>query len=80
MDVDVSLEWIGFGGRPTVDLATLAQLQRFHMNAVPFENLDIALGTEPAARYRFERVDFALADFAAISAALQRDDIGELPV
>ena len=38
------LEWIGFGGRPEVDFATLAQLQRLHMTAVPFENLSITRG------------------------------------
>jgi len=38
------LEWIGFGGRPEIDFATLAQLQRLHMTAVPFENLSITRG------------------------------------
>ncbi len=44
MDVSAYLEWIGFGGTPAVDLETLAQLQRLHMTAVPFENLDITKG------------------------------------
>ncbi len=44
VDVDGYLEWIGYGGTPTVDLATLTELQQLHMTAVPFENLDIALG------------------------------------
>ena len=45
-DVDVPgyLEWIGFGGTPGVDLATLVELHELHMTAVPFENLSIALG------------------------------------
>ena len=46
LDVDVSayLEWIGFGGTPRIDLATLTELQQTHLTAVPFENLDVALG------------------------------------
>lgn len=44
VDVAAYLDRIGFGGTPTVDLATLTDLQRLHMTAVPFENLDIALG------------------------------------
>ena len=43
-DVDEYLEWIGFGGTPRVDYATLARLQRLHMTAVPFENLFITQG------------------------------------
>ncbi len=44
MDVGEYLEWIGFGGTPQVDLATLTQLQQLHMTAVPFENLSITQG------------------------------------
>jgi N-hydroxyarylamine O-acetyltransferase len=44
MDPAEYLEWIGFGGTPQVDHATLAQLQRLHMTAVPFENLFITQG------------------------------------
>ncbi len=44
-DVDEYLAWIGFGGTPSVDLATLTTLQRLHMTAVPFENLSITQGT-----------------------------------
>ncbi len=44
IDVDAYLEWIGFGGSPAVDLATLTELQQLHMTAVPFENLDIVAG------------------------------------
>ena len=44
LDVDAYLEWIGFAGAQTNDLATLAELQRRHMTAVPFENLAITQG------------------------------------
>ncbi len=44
VDVAEYLDWIGFGGTPTVDRATLAHLQRLHMTAVPFENLSITQG------------------------------------
>jgi N-hydroxyarylamine O-acetyltransferase len=45
IDVAAYLEWIGFGRTPHVDLATLTELQQLHMTAVPFENLDVALGS-----------------------------------
>lgn len=45
LDVEAYLEWLGFGGTPRVDLATLTELQQLHLSAVPFENLSIALGT-----------------------------------
>jgi N-hydroxyarylamine O-acetyltransferase len=35
---------IGFRGVPGPDLATLSELQRTHVRAVPFENLDVQLG------------------------------------
>jgi N-hydroxyarylamine O-acetyltransferase len=35
------LSRIGFEGEPSADLATLKPLQRLHLLAVPFENLDI---------------------------------------
>jgi N-hydroxyarylamine O-acetyltransferase len=44
IDVDGYLERIGFDGKPEPDGATLRQLQRAHMLAVPFENLDIHVG------------------------------------
>lgn len=44
MDANAYLDWIGFGGTPAVDLATLTALQRLHMTAVPFENLYITQG------------------------------------
>ena len=50
VDVGAYLERIGFDGSPSVDLATLAELQRRHMTTVPFENLDIALGTGDGER------------------------------
>lgn len=54
-DADAYLDWIGFGGTPTVDLATLTTLQRLHMTAVPFENLSITRGihvpTDAASAY-----------------------------
>jgi N-hydroxyarylamine O-acetyltransferase len=55
MDADAYLDWIGFGGTPAVDLATLTALQRLHMTAVPFENLFITqgihVGTDAAASF-----------------------------
>lgn len=44
MNIDEYLEWIGFGGTPALDFPTLAQLQRLHMTAVPFENLFVTQG------------------------------------
>ncbi len=43
-DVDAYLHRIGLSERPPVDVAGLATLQRHHLTAVPFENLDIAAG------------------------------------
>jgi N-hydroxyarylamine O-acetyltransferase len=37
------LERIGFGGTARPDLETLRELQRVHVRAVPFENLDVQL-------------------------------------
>lgn len=47
-DVDVAryLDRIGHRGPTDVSLATLSALQRAHMTAVPFENLDVASGVE----------------------------------
>ena len=45
IDVAAYLERIGFVRTPHVDFATLAELQQLHMTAVPFENLDVALGS-----------------------------------
>lgn len=41
------LERIGFSGTPVAEYATLAQLQRLHLAAIPFENLDAQLGRPP---------------------------------
>lgn len=41
------LERIGFSGTPVADFATLAELQRLHLSAIPFENLDALLGRPP---------------------------------
>ncbi len=41
MNVGAYLDRIGFTARPTLDLQTLAALQRHHMTAVPFENLHV---------------------------------------
>ena len=48
MDVTDYLARIDFDGPVSVDLATLSRLQRRHMTAVPFENLDIAVNLDPA--------------------------------
>jgi len=47
VDVDVGryLARIGYDGPVTVGLATLEALQRAHMTAVPFENIDVYAGT-----------------------------------
>jgi N-hydroxyarylamine O-acetyltransferase len=44
MDIHLYLARIGFSGKVTPNTETLKQLQTAHMQAVPFENLDIALG------------------------------------
>ena len=44
VDVDRYLQRIGFTGTPRTDLVTLTALQRAHMTAVAFENLDIVFG------------------------------------
>jgi len=45
MDVDAYLRRIGYDGPREPSTATLRQLHRRHLFAVPFENLDIPLGT-----------------------------------
>ncbi|HET6849122.1 MAG TPA: arylamine N-acetyltransferase [Gaiellales bacterium] len=56
MDADRYLERIGYEGGRDPSPRTLAALQRAHMLAVPFENLDIQLGRrlvlDPEANYR----------------------------
>ena len=44
VDVPGYLERLGYDGVPSLDLPSLTRLQQLHMTAVPFENLDIALG------------------------------------
>jgi len=42
------LERLGVGARPgAVDARTLAELQRAHVAAIPYENLDIVRGAPP---------------------------------
>jgi N-hydroxyarylamine O-acetyltransferase len=43
-DLDAYLRRINFNGRPGADLATLRALHRAHIDAIPFENLDIQMG------------------------------------
>jgi N-hydroxyarylamine O-acetyltransferase len=40
-DTTAYLDRIGFDGEPAIDRATLEALQRAHLTAVPFENLDV---------------------------------------
>ncbi|MFB6839436.1 arylamine N-acetyltransferase [Streptomyces sp. NPDC056361] len=48
LDLDAYLARIGYevgrDGEPAVDLRTLTALHRAHVRAIPFENLDVALG------------------------------------
>ncbi|GAA3390006.1 arylamine N-acetyltransferase [Streptomyces roseoviridis] len=44
LDLDAYLARIGYSGARTADLATLRAVQRAHVSAIPFENLDVALG------------------------------------
>lgn len=53
MELSAYLDRIGFEGRPVPDRATLEAVQRLHLLAIPYENLDVQLGrpltTSPAA-------------------------------
>jgi N-hydroxyarylamine O-acetyltransferase len=53
MDLAAYFDRIGYSGPRTPELATIEQLMRAHTAAIPFENLDVQLGTpiriEPAA-------------------------------
>jgi N-hydroxyarylamine O-acetyltransferase len=55
MDLDAYLDRIGFAGTARPDRATLDAIQRLHMLAIPYENLDVQLGrartTDPAAAF-----------------------------
>lgn len=44
MELSAYLDRIGFDGVPAPDLATLRVLQRSHLSAIPYENLDVQLG------------------------------------
>jgi N-hydroxyarylamine O-acetyltransferase len=44
MDLDAYFARIGFAGKPHADEATLRALHRLHVQAIPFENLDVLLG------------------------------------
>ena len=44
LDLDAYLERVRWSGPLRADLETLAGLQRAHMRAIPFENLDVLLG------------------------------------
>jgi N-hydroxyarylamine O-acetyltransferase len=44
MDLAAYLARIGFEGEPRPDLATLRELHRRHLLAIPYENLDVQLG------------------------------------
>lgn len=48
-DLDLYLARIGFEGRPSPDLATLRRLHRAHVEAIPYETLDVQFGT-PVSR------------------------------
>ncbi|MEM9620047.1 MAG: arylamine N-acetyltransferase [Pseudomonadota bacterium] len=45
MDVNQYLQRIHFQGRPAADLATLRQIHHQHLLHIPYENLDVQLGT-----------------------------------
>jgi N-hydroxyarylamine O-acetyltransferase len=47
MNLEAYLRRIGFAGSPKPDLSTLTALQLAHINAIPFENLDVQLATPP---------------------------------
>jgi N-hydroxyarylamine O-acetyltransferase len=53
MDLAAYLDRIGFAGTPRIDRETLAAVQRRHLLAIPYENLDVQLGrpltTAPSA-------------------------------
>lgn len=44
MNLDAYFARIGFSGTAAADLATLRALHRLHIEAIPFENLDVLLG------------------------------------
>ncbi|WP_374658713.1 arylamine N-acetyltransferase [Phenylobacterium sp.] len=48
MDVQAYLDRIGYAGVPRVDLQTLTDLHRLHLQAIPYESLDVMLGVRPS--------------------------------
>jgi N-hydroxyarylamine O-acetyltransferase len=44
MELQAYLDRIGFEGAPRADIDTLRRLHRGHLNAIPYENLDVLLG------------------------------------
>ena len=44
MDLHAYLDRVGFSGEPRVDFETLRRLHRGHLERIPYENLDVALG------------------------------------
>lgn len=44
MRLDAYLDRIGYEGRPRADAATFARLHRAHVEAIPYENLDVQFG------------------------------------
>jgi N-hydroxyarylamine O-acetyltransferase len=55
LDLAAYLDRIGFAGTARPDRATLDAIQRLHMLAIPYENIDVQLGrpgtTDPAAAF-----------------------------
>jgi N-hydroxyarylamine O-acetyltransferase len=55
LELSAYLDRIGFDGRPAADWPTLERLQRLHLLAIPYENLDVLLGRavtiDPAAAF-----------------------------
>src|SRR5579883_3154688 len=48
IDLDAYFRRIGYAGSPRPDLATLSELQRRHVAAIPFEGFDALLGKTPS--------------------------------
>ncbi len=47
MDIQAYFDRIGYTGAPKADLATLTELHRRHLYAIPYENLDVLLRRPP---------------------------------
>ena len=46
MQLQAYLDRVGFAGAPRADLDTLTRLHHGHLNAIPYENLDVLLGVK----------------------------------